>query len=81
MLRLCASNAEGMCLIPGWGTEIPYAAQWGWKKKKKTNMASNETDNREQARWLVLLSPVCYLFGPFFIPKISGYAPSVPLHS
>ena len=31
-LRLCASNAEGLGLIPGWGTKIPYAEQHDQKK-------------------------------------------------
>ena len=39
-LRLCASTAEGMGLMPGWGNKIPYAAPCGQKvkiffKKKK----------------------------------------------
>ena len=34
-LRLCASNARGVGLIPGWGTKIPQAAQYGREKKKK----------------------------------------------
>ena len=33
-LRFHASNAEGMGLIPGWGTKIPHAEWWGQKKKK-----------------------------------------------
>ena len=32
--RLCASNAGGMGLIPGWGTKIPHAT-WRGKKKKR----------------------------------------------
>ena len=31
-LRLCASTAEGMDLIPGWGTKISHV----WQKKNKT---------------------------------------------
>ena len=34
-LRLWASTAEGMGLIPGQGTKIPHAVQGGKKKKKK----------------------------------------------
>ena len=34
-LRLHASNAGGVGLIPGWETEIAYAAQRGQKKKGK----------------------------------------------
>ena len=33
-LRLWASTAEGMGLIPGQGTKIPHAVQGGKKKKK-----------------------------------------------
>ena len=35
-LRLWASTAEGMGLIPGQGTKIPHAVQGGKKKKKKS---------------------------------------------
>ena len=34
-LRLCASTAGAVGLIPGWGTKIPRAAQCGPTKKKK----------------------------------------------
>ena len=34
-LRLCASTAGGMGSIPGWGTKIPHAAQYGQKEKRK----------------------------------------------
>ena len=34
-LRLCASIAGGMGLIPGWGNKIPHAAQNKNLKKKK----------------------------------------------
>ena len=34
-LRLRASTAGGMGSIPGRGTEIPHAVQWGQKLKKK----------------------------------------------
>ena len=34
-LRLRASNAGGVGLIPGWGTKVPHAARLGQKKKKK----------------------------------------------
>ena len=33
-LRLCASNAEGAGLIPGWGTRIPHAM---WYDQKNIN--------------------------------------------
>ena len=33
-LRLCASNAGGAGLIPGWGTKIPHAVQCSQKEKK-----------------------------------------------
>ena len=32
-LRLCASNAGGTGLIPGWGTKIPHAAGCAPPKK------------------------------------------------
>ena len=32
-LRLCASQAGGVGLIPGQGTEIPHAAWCGQKRK------------------------------------------------
>ena len=28
------SNAEGTGSIPGWGTKIPPATQWGQRKRK-----------------------------------------------
>ena len=34
-LRLCASIAGGTCLIPGWGSKIPHAAQRSPQNKKK----------------------------------------------
>ena len=34
-LRLHASNAGGMGLIPGWGTNIPHASPCGKKGEKK----------------------------------------------
>ena len=34
-LRLCASNAEGVGLIPGQGTKIPHAMHCGQKLKKQ----------------------------------------------
>ena len=34
-LRLHASTAGGPGLIPGWGTKILHAPQYGKKKKKK----------------------------------------------
>ena len=34
-LRLCTSGAEGMGLIPNWGSKIPHAVQWQKKKVKK----------------------------------------------
>ena len=34
-LRLCASIAGGMGLIPGWGTKILHATQCSQKQKKK----------------------------------------------
>ena len=37
-LRLCASTAGGTGLIPGQGTKIPYATQYGKKKKKTLNI-------------------------------------------
>ena len=35
-LRLCASNAQSMCSIPGWGTKIPHVAQHGQKIKNNS---------------------------------------------
>ena len=35
-LRLHASTAGGPGLIPGWGTKILHATQYGKKKKKST---------------------------------------------
>ena len=32
-LRLCAPNAGGSGLIPGWGTKILHAVWYGKKKK------------------------------------------------
>ena len=34
-LRLCASNAGDVGLIPGWGTKISHAMWHGQKKKKE----------------------------------------------
>ena len=39
-LRLCASNAGGMGLIPGQGTEIPHTSRCG-KEKEKTGTELN----------------------------------------
>ena len=36
--RLCTTNARGVSLIPGWGTEVPHAPQHSQKKKKKKNL-------------------------------------------
>ena len=36
-LKLCASIARGMGLIPGQGSKIPHVAQNKNLKKKKTN--------------------------------------------
>ena len=36
-LTSCTSNEGGTGLIPGQGTKIRRAAQWGLKKKKKKN--------------------------------------------
>ena len=35
-IRVCISTAEGMGLIPGWGTKILHAVWHSQKKKKKT---------------------------------------------
>ena len=48
-LRFHASNAEGMGLIPGWGTKIPHAEWWGQKKKKKTER-EKEKENKPNAQ-------------------------------
>ena len=52
-LRLCASTAGDMGSIPGWGTEIPCAAQCSQKKKKvyptfenKTTTTKNKMENK-----------------------------------
>ena len=37
-LRLHASNAEGMGLIPGQGTKIPHALRQGQNKQKNTRI-------------------------------------------
>ena len=34
-LRLYTSGAEGMGLIPNWGSKIPHAVQWQKKKSEK----------------------------------------------
>ena len=38
-LKLCTSTAEGMGLIPCWGTKIPHEAQHGQKEEKKNPIA------------------------------------------
>ena len=40
-LRLCASNAGDMGLIPGRGTKIPHATRHGQKKLKKKSVLKN----------------------------------------
>ena len=40
-LRLCSSNAGDMSVIPGWGTKIPHAVQYGQKLNKHKPKASN----------------------------------------
>ena len=42
-LRLCASNARGVGLIPGQGTKIPHAIQCGQKKKKNKALRGNNS--------------------------------------
>ena len=46
LLRLHASNAGSMGLIPGQGTKIPHATWWGQKikqiKKKKKDLKKKE---------------------------------------
>ena len=39
-LRLCASTAGGMGLIPGQGTKIPHARELDLGKLKKVSMSS-----------------------------------------
>ena len=39
--RLCASNARGVSLIPGWGARIPMPCEADKKKKKKTGQNWN----------------------------------------
>ena len=41
-LRLCASNAGGMGLIPGQGTKILHASRCGKEKKKKKKKKDTE---------------------------------------
>ena len=50
-LRLCASSAGGVGLIPGWGTKIPYAAQH--QKKKKERERINQEIRDEEKRMLL----------------------------
>ena len=47
-LRFHASNAEGMGLIPGWGTKIPHAEWWGQKKKKEREREKENKLNAQQ---------------------------------
>ena len=42
LLRLCASTAGGVGLIPGGGTKIPQAA---WATKKANNKQTNKQKN------------------------------------
>ena len=44
-LRLCASTAEGMDLIPGWGTKISHV--WGKKKKNSRNLSSHSFEGQK----------------------------------
>ena len=41
-LGLHTFTAEGTGSVPGWGTKIPQAAQWGQKKKKKKQKEGEE---------------------------------------
>ena len=41
-LGLPASTAGGWGAIPGWGTKIPHATQYGKKKKKVIRVADTE---------------------------------------
>ena len=41
-LRLYVSNAEGMDLIPGWGTKFPHAAWHSQKIKEKEKKLSHQ---------------------------------------
>ena len=38
VVKIPASNAGGMGLIPGWGTEIPHACHAVWQKKIKSEV-------------------------------------------
>ena len=59
-LRLCTSNAGGVGSIPSWGTEIPYAAQYGQKlNKKKACLSPSSGGNQKTSpdSNLLLLHP------------------------
>ena len=47
-LRLHTSNAEDAGSIPGQGTKIPHATQWGQKKKPKETISKVK---RQPSEW------------------------------
>ena len=56
-LRLHASNARGMSLIPGQGTEIPHAMQHGQKVKVKIRVYWSNAISIFSLRLILLLMP------------------------
>ena len=49
-LRLCASSAGDVGLIPGRGTNIPHAAQCSQKKKKNLKNKQTKTTTTKKTR-------------------------------
>ena len=46
-LRLCASNAGGVGLIPGWGAKLSHTVRCGKKKQNKKNWGWSKNQSRE----------------------------------
>ena len=59
-LRPHTLNAEGMGLIPGWGTKIPHATQRGQEKKSREAFKTFKA-LKTDIHHLILFSPFPHL--------------------
>ena len=65
-LRLFASTAQGMGLIPGQRPKIPHATQCGQKKKKKSNSASEIVNLRQPPSFPTSLMKITFLLISYY---------------
>ena len=72
--------AEGPVSVPGWGTKIPKAGQWGQKRNKKIEKKKIRAGlywfrvSILHLRWLQLLSPFLLLIVRCFIQLPPSYS-------